>query len=327
MKTLALISLCFASIVVAENNFIDGQIFIVIGGHESVKLGLVAVAACRPDEFASAVASTKSQIESERPKLDDIRSRANKSVELTSQLVDLVNEKVISSFSATLYNVSVDCIKLKVNAEHLADRVSRRSEYLNSAAPYFKNLPHPIALVKTDADGKFKMELPSPIDQVIIVASTTRQVLLGQLENYFWAVKVKPPATITLSNDNLTHAASSDSALQTLVLTGVPNEEDTPDSLKSEGRKMVTVVQEIGRDLGLETLPQQQLLQQQPQMITLTQPVPIQTESGTVTLPVGTKVQFVSQINTKVHVYYLNRDYTIPIDATDLSRKRSKTAK
>jgi hypothetical protein len=97
--------------------------------------------------------------------------------------------------------------------------VSRRSAYLNSAAPYFKNLPHPIALVKTDADGKFKMELPSPIDQVIIVASTTRQVLLGQLENYFWAVKVKPPATITLSNDNLTHAASSDSALQTLMLT------------------------------------------------------------------------------------------------------------
>jgi hypothetical protein len=62
-------------------------------------------------------------------------------------------------------------------------------------------------------------------------------------------------------------------------------------------------------------------------MITLTQPVPIQTESGTVTLPVGTKLQFVSQINTKVHVHYLNRDYVIPVDATDLNRKRSKTAK
>ena len=128
-------------------------------------------------------------------------------------------------------------LELKTNAEHLADRVSRRSEYLNSAAPYFKNLPHPIALVKTDVDGKFKMELPSSIDQVVIVANTTRQVLLGRMENYFWAVKVKPPATITLSNDNLTHAASSESALQTLALTGVPNEEDTADSLKSEGRK------------------------------------------------------------------------------------------
>jgi hypothetical protein len=63
------------------------------------------------------------------------------------------------------------------------------------------------------------------------------------------------------------------------------------------------------------------------EMITLTQPVPIQTESGTVTLPVGTKLQFVSQLNTKAHVLYLNRDYTIQIAATDLNRQRSKTAK
>jgi hypothetical protein len=108
MKTLALISLCFASIAVAENNFIDGQIFIVIGGHESVKLGLVAVAACRPDEFASAVASTKSQIESERPKLDDIRQRATGTVELTSQLVDLVNKAAKSDSWAMTYVKSLE---------------------------------------------------------------------------------------------------------------------------------------------------------------------------------------------------------------------------
>ncbi len=53
-------------------------------------------------------------------------------------------------------------------------------------------------------------------------------------------------------------------------------------------------------------------------MITLTQQVPIQTESGTVTLPVGTKLQFVSQVNTEVRVYYLNSDYINPIDLTDL---------
>jgi hypothetical protein len=79
-------------------------------------------------------------------------------------------------------------------------------------------------------------------------------------------------------------------------------------------------------DEALETLPTPPA-PPPAEMITLTQPVPIQTESGTVTLPVGTKLQFVSQINTKVHVYYLNKDYIIPIDATDLNRKRSKTAK
>ena len=59
----ALTMLCVASIASAEDNFIDGQVFIVTGGaHESVKLGLVTVAAFRPDEFASAAASTRSQI-------------------------------------------------------------------------------------------------------------------------------------------------------------------------------------------------------------------------------------------------------------------------
>ena len=62
----ALTMLCVASIGSAKDNFIDGQVFIVTG-HESVKLGLVTVAAYRPDEFASAAASTQSRIESERP--------------------------------------------------------------------------------------------------------------------------------------------------------------------------------------------------------------------------------------------------------------------
>jgi hypothetical protein len=62
-------------------------------------------------------------------------------------------------------------------------------------------------------------------------------------------------------------------------------------------------------------------------MITLTEPVTIQTQSGNVTLPVGTKLEFVSQINTKVHVHYLNSDYVIPISSTDLKKKPSKTAR
>src|SRR5262245_20995486 len=60
----ALTMLCVASIASAKDNFIDGQVFIVTGAHKSVKLGLVTVAAYRPDEFASAAASTQSQIES-----------------------------------------------------------------------------------------------------------------------------------------------------------------------------------------------------------------------------------------------------------------------
>jgi hypothetical protein len=92
--------------------------------------------------------------------------------------------------------------------------------------------------------------------------------------------------------------------------------DETPATKADEAEKIVRDF-EANTKKAVETLPTPP-----PQMIALTAPVPIQTESGTVTLPVGTKLQFVSQINTKVHVRYLNSDYTIPIDATDLNRKR-----
>jgi len=55
--------------------------------------------------------------------------------------------------------------------------------------------------------------------------------------------------------------------------------------------------------------------------------VSVQTASGTETLPVGTKLEFVSQINDKVHVRYLNADQVVPLSATGLKREPSKTAK
>src|SRR5215469_630901 len=155
----ALTMLCVASIASAKDNFIDGQVFIV-SGHESVKLELVTVAACRPDEFASAAASTQSQIESERPKLDAVRVMAVQMVAVASELERDVTTADIRAFKSdgwsTLFR---DCTKIEMNTNRLSHRVTWRADYLNSGAPYFKNL-HPIASVKTDADGKFKLELP-----------------------------------------------------------------------------------------------------------------------------------------------------------------------
>jgi hypothetical protein len=54
------------------------------------------------------------------------------------------------------------------------------------------------------------------------------------------------------------------------------------------------------------------------EMVTLTKPVSVQLQSGTVTLPAGTKLEFVSQVGPRVHVRYLNSDQMIPISATDL---------
>src|SRR5262252_3498820 len=259
----ALTMLCVASIVSAKDNFIDGQVFIVTGAaHESVKLGLVTVAACRPDEFASAAASTQSQIDSERPKLDAVRVIAVQMAAVASELERTVTTADIRAFKSdgwsTLFS---ECTKIEMNTNRLSHRVTWRADYLNSGALYFKNLPPPIASVKTDADGKFKLELPSSTDQVIVVASARRRVPTGERANYFWAVKVTPPATVTLSNDNLTDSGATDSALQTLplvtsrpelvkgVLTKTPYEQDTADTLKDELRKLKSDADKLKHDL------------------------------------------------------------------------------
>jgi hypothetical protein len=147
-----------------------------------------------------------------------------------------------------------------MNTNRLSHRVRWRADYLNSGAPYFKNLPHPIASVKTDADGKFKLELPSSTDPVIVVASATRHLPTGERENYFWAVKVTPPATVTLSNDNLTDSGGTDSVLQTLHLTSrpemvdgirteTPYEQDTADKLKDELQKLKSEADKLKHDI------------------------------------------------------------------------------
>src|SRR5215467_5181956 len=266
MRALAFLMLCFAPVALAGTNFIDGQVFIVTGGHERVKLGLVTVAACRPDEFASAAASIQSQIESERAKLDAVRVIAVQMAAVASELERAVTTADIRAFKSddwsTLFS---DCTKIEINTNRLSHRVTWRAGYLNSGAPYFKNLPHPIALVKTDADGKFKLELPSSTDQVIVVASATRHVPTGESENYFWAVKVTPPATVMLSNDNLTDSGATDSVLQTLhlltsrpemvkgVVTEIPYEQDTADTLKDELGKLKADADKLKHDLLVST--------------------------------------------------------------------------
>src|SRR5215469_12957874 len=252
----ALTMLCVVSIASAKDNFIDGQVFIV-SGHKSVKLGLVTVAACRPDEFASAAASTQSQIDSERPKLDAVRVIAVQMAAVASELERAVTTADIRAFKSddwsTLFS---DCTKIEINTNRLSHRVTWRADYLNSGAPYFKNLPHPIASVKTDADGKFKLELPSSTGQVIVAASATRHVPTGESENYFWAVKVTPPATVTLSNDNLTDSGATDSALQTLpLLRSRPElvEQDTADKLKDELRKLKSDADKLKHNLLVST--------------------------------------------------------------------------
>jgi hypothetical protein len=81
---------------------------------------------------------------------------------------------------------------------------------------YFNNLPIPLAIVKTDADGKFSLQI-SQKGEFTLVAQAQRQVS-DNTEKYFWLVRVhsdgKSEMQVMLSNDNLITANSSDVAVR-----------------------------------------------------------------------------------------------------------------
>ena len=81
---------------------------------------------------------------------------------------------------------------------------------------YFTSLSTPLAISKTDADGKFSFQMPTK-GESILVAQAQRQVT-DHVEKYFWLIRVhsdgNPTMQVMLSNDNLITANSADSAVR-----------------------------------------------------------------------------------------------------------------
>lgn len=81
---------------------------------------------------------------------------------------------------------------------------------------YFTSLSTPLAISKTDADGKFSFQIPTK-GEFVLAAQAQRQVA-DNVEKYFWLVRVhsdgKSEMQVMLSNDNLVTANSADSAVQ-----------------------------------------------------------------------------------------------------------------
>jgi len=55
-----------------------------------------------------------------------------------------------------------------------------------------------------------------------------------------------------------------------------------------------------------------------PELIILVKSVTVQVAYETITLPAGTNVRFISRDGDNVRFHYVDADYEIPVDATDL---------
>lgn len=106
--------------------------------------------------------------------------------------------------------------KLREVERKLDDLETEQRHFLRGAF-YFSELPAPIRTVKTNADGKFDLEIPRRGKFALCAAAT--RLAVDSVEKYYWLVRLdnQGPAkqSIMLSNDNLTSSRSAASFVVT----------------------------------------------------------------------------------------------------------------
>ena len=164
---------------------IDGQVFIVTKGGQNIKLGLVEVQLISLEKLDSYL---KQKHEELRKRLAEVDTQRKTAEVGTSEWRSLV----------------------------------RLGYRLRSGSLYFEYPPKAIRSVKTDADGKFTIKVPST-GRFALAAAASRQVGgeddLFPTEYYYWLVKIdaegKGSDKIMLSNDNLISSGSSSCLVET----------------------------------------------------------------------------------------------------------------
>jgi hypothetical protein len=94
---------------------------------------------------------------------------------------------------------------LDLNQSDIDTTTSQLQNWAEDNQPrIFNGLPEPLMSSKTDADGKFSMQIPKKGD-FALVATAQRQVA-DQTEKYYWFIRIhpdkKPAMQVMLSNDN-----------------------------------------------------------------------------------------------------------------------------
>jgi hypothetical protein len=214
---------------------INGEVFIVTGEHQSIKLGLVTIAAFDPGEIRDLMDSTRAEIAAETTRLNRIVPRIVRVSDDGSRLEKEVTTSDLSRTNFQAWSRVLDStIALASKASVLKLRSEWMKNYLESPAPFFKRLPKAVAATTTDADGKFKLILPAA-GRVVIGATADRRVV-DKTEYYFWLVNIEAngSASLTLSDDNQADTASNESLLHTLTLTAPGGGTETIEKLTSD---------------------------------------------------------------------------------------------
>ena len=180
---------------------LDGEVFIITKGGESIKLGLVPIELISLPDLTSYLNQRMATATNEIARLEPLIKAAG---EEYSRLV-AVREAEFKQFNSVLElpYTSASTDAESALTEYLELKAQRDHYY--SADFYFEALPAPFRSTKTNRDGRFKIQV-SPYGSYILAAFTSRLVG-GSIERYYWLLPVNPHGEslgeITLSNENL----------------------------------------------------------------------------------------------------------------------------
>jgi hypothetical protein len=309
---------CFAAaalIASAQGRDVSGQVFIVTKAHESVKLGLVPISVYARDAIKSSIEAVDTALKSERDEAKDQLSVISEAQKSASRLQDqLWREVRSSSYDKQRSAAWSRASSLEMDILSRETMASRRTSFLFGSTPYFRELNEhhrPVATTKTDADGKFTVTVPND-GEFAIVAYSERQTPKGS-ENYYWCV---PAADhVDLSNDNFTRATTGASLLHVIGSDDNADSTVTKAKLQQKLSDIKTKYADIFAAIQANTPP---VAKAPARLVTLTQDVSVQLPYGTVTLPAGTRLEFVSSDSSEVHIRYMNTEQAIPISAVDV---------
>ncbi len=202
---------------------VSGQIFIVTKGRDNIKLALVHVAAIPENKMLEHIKKKHDYgIEQQNqltPELEAAKREADAAKADAKSAHDIWwADRKRSNFRDNRINDALfeKLQSTKKSAEEKEPALYKlKSEYaiFNSIEFYTQDIPTPVSVSKTDADGKFELTVPS--GKYVIVAITKRAVSRYD-EQYYWLVRIdasSPVKSLMLSNDNQVETKCEDCVL------------------------------------------------------------------------------------------------------------------
>ena len=185
MKALALFVATLLFCARAQSAVLDGQVFIATKGGENFKLALVSVQVFPLDQMKAYVARKKAANKDREPKIKARYDFLNRATHLAAKQSTDTQKAAAAGDSASLDNTAQEARRLY---HELQDEQRWWTDiycYLHSSLYYFEDLPVPMAVGKTDADGKFSIDAPQPGPWV--VAATATPVTTSRSTTGWWS--------------------------------------------------------------------------------------------------------------------------------------------